>query len=158
MLDIHVDLCEHYPRGRRQVARRKVLYARRFGMVRSLEPTAEQLAALSARAADAPVVMVNLLKFKQSGGVERYLQYGQEVAPHLERVGGRLLYAGSAPGTVIGDGERPWWDAILIVEYPSPAAFLTMVSDEGYLKVHEHRAAALDRGDLVATSKWMSAG
>jgi hypothetical protein len=36
---------------------------------------------------------------------------------------------------VIGDGEKPWWDAIIVVEYPSPAAFP-------------------DRGDLIATSIW----
>jgi uncharacterized protein (DUF1330 family) len=120
----------------------------------SLEPTAEQFAALAARPADAPVVMVNLLKFKQAGGLERYLQYGQEVAPHLERVGATVRYGGAAPSMVIGDGERPWWDAIVIVEYPSPAAFVDMVSDENYLKVHEHRVAALQRGDLIATSSW----
>jgi uncharacterized protein (DUF1330 family) len=118
----------------------------------SLEPTREQIAALAARPADAPVVMVNLLKFKQPGGFERYLQYGQGVAPHLERVGGTVRYGGAAPTVVIGDGERPWWDAILIVEYPSPAAFIEMVTDADYLKVHEHRAAALERGDLIATS------
>jgi hypothetical protein len=27
-----------------------------------------------------------------------------------------------------------------------------MVSNEEYLNVHEHRAAGLDRGDLIATS------
>ena len=120
-------------------------------MSTSLEPTPKQFAALAARP-DAPVVMVNLLKFKQPGGLERYLQYGQEVAPHLERVGGKVRFGGTAPTVVIGDGERPWWDAILIVEYPSPAAFIEMVTDEAYLKVHEHRAAALERGDLIATS------
>jgi uncharacterized protein (DUF1330 family) len=123
----------------------------------SLEPTPEQFAQLAARPADAPVVMVNLLKFSPPGGRERYLQYGQEVAPHLERVGARVRYGGAAPTVVIGDGERPWWDAILIVEYPSPAAFISMVTDEGYLKVHEHRAAALERGDLIATSTWTAA-
>lgn len=60
----------------------------------SLEPTAEQLAVLAARPADAPVVMVNLLKFKPEGGLQSYLQYGQEVVPHLERVGATLRYAG----------------------------------------------------------------
>jgi uncharacterized protein (DUF1330 family) len=124
-------------------------------MSTSLEPTPDQFAALAARPGDAPVVMVNLLKFKQPGGLERYLQYGQEVAPHLERVGGKVLYGGAAPAVVIGEGERPWWDAILIVEYPSPAAFIEMVTDEDYLKVHEHRAAALERGDLIATSSWL---
>lgn len=122
----------------------------------SLEPTPEQFAALAARPADAPVVMVNLLKFKQNGGLERYLLYGQEVAPHLERVGAKVRYGGAAATVVIGEGERPWWDAILIVEYPSPAAFIEMVTDEDYLKVHEHRAAALDRGDLIATSMWLA--
>lgn len=122
-----------------------------------MEPTPEQFAALAARPADAPVVMVNLLKFKQPGGLERYLQYGQEVAPHLERVGGKIRYGGAAPSVVIGDGEWPWWDAIIIVEYPSPAAFISMVTDEEYLKVHDHRAAALERGDLIATSTWTTA-
>jgi uncharacterized protein (DUF1330 family) len=120
----------------------------------ALEPTPEQFAALAARPADAPVLMVNLLKFKPEGGQEHYLQYGQEVVPHLERVGATLRYAGGAPAVVIGDGERPWWDVILIVEYPTPQAFIDMVTTQEYLKVHEHRAAALERGDLIATSTW----
>lgn len=119
-----------------------------------LEPTPEQFAALAARPPDAPVVMVNLLKFKPGGGLESYLQYGQEVVPHLERVGATLRYAGGAPSVVIGDGEEPWWDAILIVEYPTPQAFIDMVTTQEYAKVHEHRAAGLDRGDLIATSTW----
>ena len=86
--------------------------------------------------------------------MQRYAQYGREVAPHLERVGATVRYAGGAASVVIGDGERPWWDAILIVEYPSPQAFIDMVTNQDYLKVHEHRAAALERGDLIATSTW----
>src|SRR6516165_10711951 len=120
----------------------------------SLEPTPEQFAALAARPADAPVVMVNLLKFKTPGGLDSYQRYGREVAPHLERVGATFRYAGSAPAVVIGDGERPWWDAVLIVEYPTPQAFIDMVTTPEYAKVHEHRAAALERGDLIATSTW----
>ena len=120
----------------------------------TLEPTQEQIAAVAARPADAPVVMINLLKFNEGGGRERYLQYGLEVAPHLQRVGATVRCAGTAPARVIGDGERPWWEAILVVEYPSPAAFLEMVSTHEYAQVHEHRAAALERGDLVATSVW----
>jgi len=119
-----------------------------------LEPTPEQFAALAARPANEPVVMVNLLKFKPEGGLESYRQYGQEVVPHLERVGATLRYAGGAPSVVIGDGEQPWWDAILIVEYPTPQAFIDMVTTQEYAKVHEHRATALDRGDLIATSTW----
>ena len=118
------------------------------------DATPEQFAAMAARPADAPVVMINLLQFKKPGGLEHYLQYVQEVTPHLERVGATLRYGGTAPAVIIGDGERPWWDAILIVEYPTPGAFVEMVTSPEYAKVHEHRAAALERGDLIATSIW----
>jgi len=120
----------------------------------TLQTTPEQFAALAARPADAPVVMVNLLKFKTQGGLDSYQRYGREVAPHLERVGAAVRYAGTAPAVIIGEGERPWWDAILIVEYPTPQAFIDMVTTPEYAKVHEHRAAALERGDLIATSVW----
>ena len=123
-------------------------------MSSSLEPTAEQFAALAARPADEPVVMINLLQFRADGGRQSYIRYAQEVTPHLQRVGGTVRYAGVSPSMVIGDGEKPWWEAIIVVEYPSPAAFVDMVSNEDYLKLHEHRAAGLDRGDLIATSIW----
>jgi len=123
-------------------------------MSTTLDTTPEQFAALAARPADAPAVMVNLLKFKTPGGLESYLQYAREVAPHLERVGATVRYGGAAPAVIIGDGEQPWWDAILIVEYPTPQAFIDMVTTPEYAKVHEHRAAGLERGDLIATSAW----
>jgi uncharacterized protein (DUF1330 family) len=123
-------------------------------MTNPVDTRPTQLAALKALPADAPVVMVNLLKFNEGGGRERYLQYGREVAPHLARVGAEVRYSGTAPVNVIGDGERPWWDAILVVEYPTPSAFVDMVKDADYQRVHEHRAAALEKGDLIATSTW----
>jgi uncharacterized protein (DUF1330 family) len=121
------------------------------------EPTPDQIAGLATRPADEPVVMVNLLQFRADGGRESYLHYARDVMPHLQRVGGTVRYAGASPSMVIGDGEKPWWDAIIVVEYPSPAAFLDMVSNEEYLKVHQYRAAGLDRGDLIATSTWTMA-
>lgn len=126
-------------------------------MSSSLEPTREQIAALAVRPADAPVVMINLLKFRPDGGRESYARYGQEVAPHLQRVGAKVLYAGGTPAQVIGEDEKLWWEAILVVEYSSPAAFIDMVTNEEYLKIHEHRANALERGDLIATSTWSMA-
>jgi hypothetical protein len=53
-------------------------------MSSSLEPTPEQFAALAARPADEPVVMVNLLQFRADGGRESYARYAQGVAPHLQ--------------------------------------------------------------------------
>lgn len=123
-------------------------------MSTTLDTTPEQFAALAARPVDAPVLMVNLLKFKDPDGLQRYLQHGREVAPHLDRVGATIRYAGTAPAVIIGDGQQPWWDAILIVEHPTQAAFIEMVTDTDYAKVHEHCAAARERGDLIATSTW----
>jgi uncharacterized protein (DUF1330 family) len=125
-------------------------------MSSALEPTPDQIEALLARPADAPVVMINLLQFRD-GGRQSYVRYVQEAASHLERVGGTVRYAGTSPSVVIGDGEKPGWDAILVVEYPSPAAFIDMVTNEEFAKVHQYREDALDRGDLIATSIWSPA-
>ena len=123
----------------------------------TFETTPERIAAvLTARPADAPVVMVNLLRFKKPGGLERYLQYAQEAAPHLQRVGATIHYSGTVPAVIFGEGQQPWWDAILISEYPTPAAFIEMVTDADF--PHELRESALDRGDLIATSIWSVAG
>jgi uncharacterized protein (DUF1330 family) len=123
-------------------------------MSAAIDVTPEQFAALAARPADEPLLMVNLLKFKTNDGLESYLRYAQEVAPHLQRVGATVRYAGTAPAQVIGHGERPWWETILVVEYPTPKAFVDMVTTPEYAAVHEHRAAGLERGDLIATSTW----
>ena len=124
-------------------------------MPNAIDSRPVNLKAFDGLPADAPVVMVNLLKFNQETGRERYAEYTHAVTPHLKRVGGVVRYAGTGPVNVIGDGERPWWDAILIVEYPSPQAFVDMVRDPGYQTIHEHRAAALEQGDLIATSQWV---
>ena len=53
-----------------------------------------------------------------------------------------------------GDVDRPWWDAIIVVEYPSPNAFLETVRNPEYATINEHRVAALDRAELIATTVW----
>ncbi len=107
---------------------------------------------------DAPVVMVNLLKFKEPDGLNSYLQYGAGVAPLLERAGATVRYGGSNPAVILGADTKPWWDVMLIVEYPTPGAFLEMVTSAEYAAVHGHRAEALERGELIATSHWSITG
>jgi uncharacterized protein (DUF1330 family) len=125
-------------------------------MADQVVPTTNPRELLAGLAPDEPVVMINLLHFKQPDGAEHYGRYARGVVVHLESVGGRVLYSGSAKASIVGDGERPWWDVILVVEYPSPGAFLKMIADEDYLEVHKHREAALDRAELIATSRWLS--
>ena len=43
-------------------------------------------------------------------------------------------------------------EAILIIEYPTPAAFIEMVTTKEYAKVHEHQAAQDASPDSVGTN------
>jgi len=120
-----------------------------------LVPTAEQTEQLMQIPEDQPVVMINLLRFKQPDGAGHYERYAREVQPHLDRVGAGPIYAGTADALAIGEGLQPWWDAIIVVYYPTRQAFFDMATGEGYAEVHEHRAAALERTELIVTSAWL---
>jgi uncharacterized protein (DUF1330 family) len=119
--------------------------------VPTIEPTAGQIESLSDSSDSGPVVMLNLLRFKPSGA-ESYARYGAEVTSHLERAGARVLLAAAAQDSVIGP-EQGEWDLVLAVEYPSRSAFLQMISDPDYLKIHAHRAAAVADSRLIACQK-----
>jgi uncharacterized protein (DUF1330 family) len=125
----------------------------------SIEPTPEQFERLASTPDDGPVVMLNLVRFKERAdgidavdgisGAEAYARYGAAVAAHLDRVGGKVLMALSAQECVIGPFEGEW-DMVLLAEYPSRQAFVDMTSDPGYLEIHQHRAAGLADSRLIA--------
>lgn len=103
-------------------------------------------AALSERADDgSPVVMLNLLAFAPDGGKERYLEYGAAVAPLLDLAGGRIVFAGAASPTLIGEEG---WDLVALVEYPSRRAFLEMIGSPEYQAIAHLRTEALAKGEL----------
>ena len=91
------------------------------------------------------VVMLNLLRFQPEGGRERYADYGAAVAPLLEQVGGRIVFAGEPAPPLLGDDS---WDLVALVEYPSRQAFLEMVSSPEYAAIGHLRTEALTRGEL----------
>jgi uncharacterized protein (DUF1330 family) len=108
-----------------------------------------------------PVVMLNMLRFREraaypeaSGhapcsGREAYQRYGLRAIEHVRAVGGKALFRGAAQVTLIGpQSER--WDDILLVQYPSPQAFLTMIATPDYLACSVHRMAALEDSRLIA--------
>jgi uncharacterized protein (DUF1330 family) len=122
-----------------------------------VHPTEEQITQLVARSEDGPVVMLNLLRFKEHAdgidegvsGAEAYGRYSTAAEPFLRGVGGRLVHAVAARQSVIGPAE-PEWDLVLLVEYPSRAKFLEMAMNPEYLKIHAHREAALADSRLIA--------
>ncbi|MET8874744.1 DUF1330 domain-containing protein [Nocardia sp. NPDC004604] len=123
----------------------------------AIEPNPDQIATLFSAASDNsdPVVMINLLKFDENDGAATYQQYAEAVQPHLDAVGATILYAGDASHVVAGDVDKAWWDAIVVVQYPSRTAFVTMVTSQDYQeKAHPYRAAALESTHLIATDPW----
>lgn len=109
---------------------------------------------------DRPIVMVNLLRFREHAeyedasppctGRKAYARYSKAVIPLLLEVGGVPLWMGRARDSVIApDGES--WDEILLVHYPSRAAFLRMVNSPAYRAIMKHRTAALADSRLVET-------
>jgi uncharacterized protein (DUF1330 family) len=67
------------------------------------------------------------------------------VAPLLERVGGRIVFAGEPAAALLGDDS---WDLVALVEYPSRGAFLEMISSPEYAEIGHLRTEALHRGEL----------
>lgn len=108
--------------------------------INAMSPTEEQMKAFLALP-DKPVVMVNLLKFKDGDGSEEYSKYGVGIQESLKKVGARLIFAGQAMTCLIGNAD---WDTVALVEYPSPRALLDMVQSDEYQKAHAHRAAGLE--------------
>jgi uncharacterized protein (DUF1330 family) len=109
-------------------------------------PDDDTFVALAGLRDDQPVVMLNLLEFADDGG-ESYRQYGAIARLQIDKRGGRILYTG-VPLTDEGGGGH--WDVVILVEYPSRAAFLNMMADPDYQKGLPYRVAGLKRTVLYA--------
>lgn len=121
----------------------------------TIEPTQEQLETIAARP-DGPVVMVNLLRYKRDAdgnkvGADSYMKYTEAVTPMVIALGGKPIWAGRPDSIVIADHGHQW-DAVILVEYPSPQAFLQMISSPEYLEIHHLRAEGLEAAGLIATT------
>ncbi len=100
-----------------------------------------------------PVVMLNLLRFAE-GGRELYAEYADALsATFLPRVGGEVIYAGDGSSVLVAESGQEW-DAVIMVRYPSRAAFSQMVADPEYQEVTELRTRALEEAVLQATVPW----
>jgi len=128
-----------------------------------LEPTQESGRAFFMRGIAGKVVMLNLLRYREmadySGtpelapeepitGEAAYRLYMEHTMPHLEKSGGRLLFFGRGGSFLIGPSDERW-DAAMLVEQASPAAFLEFASNAEYLAGIGHRTAALKDSRLL---------
>lgn len=99
---------------------------------------------------DQSFVMLNLLKFKKDGGRKSYVRYMKEATRFVEGVGGKLLLF-SRPKELLNGTET--WDLLMLVQYPSRKAFIEMIGNPEYLKIHAFREEALERAVLYATDE-----
>ena len=128
-----------------------------------LEPTQDSGRAFFMRGITGPVVMLNLLRYHDIAdyaatphlapatpisGEAAYQLYMQHTIPHLEKSGGKLLFFGRGGAFLIGpESER--WDAVMLVQQSSAAAFMAFASNTEYLSGIGHRVAALADSRLL---------
>ncbi len=99
---------------------------------------------------DAAFVMVNLLDFEDQAAEQRYMdEYARDTLVLIEALGGRRLWAARTDELLAGN-EADLWQLIGLVEYPSRASFIDMVTSSEYRDRLDARAAALARTAVYA--------
>lgn len=118
------------------------------------------LAAMATGDLDEPVVMLNLLRYRETAGEgagvdgltgrEAYEIYGKAFAKLHPRFGGEPVWMGRAQNSIIGDET---WDVVILVRYPARRQFIDMTRDPDYLAIAPIRVAALADSRLVEMSQ-----
>ncbi len=130
-------------------------------LLRTVDPTGADIKRIAtAVPANTPVTMLNLLKFhpqaqypKDSGhvpctGRKAYETYAAVAVQKVKEVGGKPMFMADALERFIGpEGEE--WDEVLLVNYPSVQAFLSMLAMPDYQAATVHRTAALEDARLT---------
>ena len=108
---------------------------------------------------DGPVVMVNLVRFRERSldgngtGWDAYSRYSKADMPLLKRVGGTILWAGHVEGAAVGDLGDARWDWVVMVLYPSRAAFLSMMTSPEYALANVDRENAIEDHVILAAKE-----
>lgn len=128
-----------------------------------IEPTDEAGAAFFGSPPAGPIVMLNLLRYREVAdyaahpdlapespisGREAYAIYAAHTLPILSASGGEVLFAGSALPFLIGPAGEVW-DSVLLVRHQSAAVFRSFAQDREYLAGVGHRTAALADSRLL---------
>ena len=119
----------------------------------AIDPTGKDLKRYLQEDPGGPVVMLNLLRFKD-GGRELYARYARALeTTFLPRYGAEVVYAGDGSTSLVAEPGQDW-DVVLLVRYPSREAFSRMVADPEYQEVTALRSDALVEAVLQATVPW----
>lgn len=128
-----------------------------------IEPTYEAGAAFFGDPPEGPIVMLNLLRYREVAdysahpdlapqspisGRDAYAIYAAHTLPLLSAAGGEVLFTGSSMPFLIGPADESW-DAVLLVRHQSAEVFLSFAQNEEYLAGVGHRTAALADSRLM---------
>ncbi len=115
----------------------------------AVDPTGADLKRFLDEDPGGPVVMLNMLRFKEDGRAS-YERYGREIQRFLQKVGAEVVYLGDCSTSLVAPQAHDW-DMVLLARYPSRAAFAAMVADPDYQAITGLRTAALEEAVLQAT-------
>ncbi|MCJ7421464.1 DUF1330 domain-containing protein [Sphingomicrobium astaxanthinifaciens] len=125
-----------------------------------LHPSEDQLAAFRDLPTDAPIEMLNLLRFRAAArypeghgaapctGAEAYHRYLDAAGAVTRRLGLDVIWSATPALTLIGPADEAW-DMAFIARYPDARAFLAMIADPDYRAATVHRTAALADSRLI---------
>lgn len=127
----------------------------------ALIPSHVQALAMASDEDPRPVVMLNLLRFRDRAsyedgrettlsGREAYLLYGMEMQKIVASRGGEIVFTAAAERLVIGEGTLPW-HLVALMRYPSAKAFIEIVRLPEVAKISVHRKAGLEGQLLILT-------
>jgi uncharacterized protein (DUF1330 family) len=119
-------------------------------MARPKEINAELIASLPDTG---PVVMVNMLCLRDRAA---YRRYSELAMPLIKARGGTVLWAGNGEAVAFGDAQGDRWDYVVLVRYPSRAAFLDMIRSSEYAAANVHREQAVDKHVILAAAETYS--
>lgn len=100
-----------------------------------------------------PVVMVNMLRLRDRAA---YRRYSELAMPLIKARGGTVLWAGNGEAVAFGDAAADRWDYVVLVRYPSRAAFLDMVRSPEYAAANVQREQAVAKHVIVASTETYS--
>ena len=120
----------------------------------AFQPTGDQFRSFRDDTYDGPVAQVNLLKSRVKAeyhrddsdlgtdeqGLSAYMRYAEAFGAVAAEVGGLRLLIGEVERSFIGDGDG---DAVMVIRFPSRAAFIAALNHETYTDISRHCSAGL---------------
>jgi uncharacterized protein (DUF1330 family) len=97
-----------------------------------------------------PVVMINLLQWRDR---DAYRRYSELTMPLIKARGGTVLWAGHGEAVALGDPGADRWDYVVLVRYPSRAAFVEMIRSAEYAMANRLREQAVARHVVLASTE-----